>query len=269
MKKANNGDRDAILAYLKKDIPNCIYIYIDVTACGLENPNIHVWYDTDENGISLVVMQYYASIWIYTDRAEWDVEGVWQLLQETGVPMLSGKKDMIERLQAIPECGEKYAAEYGFVLKHPETDALPAFSSELTVEDAVPEDAEEIARLMCQDEEFGGQYRVSVLAAQLADRIRTGLGVSWIVRNEKGEIVGHSAIFGQTDDIAVNSGLIVRNDYRDSDCFMLLWKKGIESICQSGRQGYGYLLEQKKGIMRLNKLLKLETVGEYGKLVSR
>lgn len=269
MKAAHSGDRDALLAYLKKDIPNCIYPYIDITVCGLEHPNIHVWYDTDDRGISLVVMQYYASIWVYTDRDDWDVQGVWELLQQTGVAMLSGKRDMIERLHALPDCRDRFHAEYGWVMKHPKTNPSLPLPSNLTVEDAAPEDAEEIARLMCQDDDFGGQYRVHDLAAQLADRMRTGLGVSWIVRNEKGEIIGHSAIFGQTDDIAVNSGLIVRNDYRDSDCFMLLWKQGIEGIRKTGRQGYGYLVEQKKGIQRLNALLKLEAVGEYGKLILR
>lgn len=50
---------EEVLNCLKQDIPNCLYIYIDLKKYGLENPHITLWISRKDGKLNLVVMKYH------------------------------------------------------------------------------------------------------------------------------------------------------------------------------------------------------------------
>ena len=41
MRLAGEEDRDSLLGYLKKDLGNCLYIYMDICKYGFCSPHMH------------------------------------------------------------------------------------------------------------------------------------------------------------------------------------------------------------------------------------
>ena len=211
---------DSVIAYLEQDTPNCLYLLIDLTVYGLTNPNITVWCDEDAEGIRLVVMQYHTSFQLYTNRDYQDHAALIDLIRQRRPYGISGREELISAIaDELPE----YHAEYGFVLKGPERE-LP--ESEVTdspfrASEGVPADAEEIARLICTDELMGTIYTVDSLAAELRERMETGVGRSFVVRDGE-RIVAHDSVSAEGRDFRIISGLIVDPEYRDTDCFSVL-----------------------------------------------
>lgn len=77
------------------------------------------------------------------------------------------------------------------------------------IEKAKEADAREIAELICGDPEIGGHYEAENLAAQLADRIRTGTGRSYIIR-ESGNIAAHSAAMQKREILQLSEARLYR-----------------------------------------------------------
>ena len=126
-------------------------------------------------------------------------------------------------------------------------------------------DAKEIAELICSDEELGEPYTVENLTLQLAERIRTQTGRSYIIR-ENGEIAAHSATYAETEGIAVVSGTIVKAAYRNTNCYMILANYMMQELVKEGKAAYTFSLSEKMK----DYLDKVHTrCGEYGRLVRK
>ncbi len=255
------------IEYLGKDIANCIYMYIDLKEYGLDNPNLIAWIDTDENGICAVATKYYDSIWFYTHKpSDPDMaRKAATLFTEQDVTMFSGQKEVMVSVYQQSGCDKTHTIETGWVMKHPDKRRSVPEDTGFTVETAKPEDSYEIAKLMCIDNGFNNNYNVDILAEQLRDRMLTGLGCSWVVRDND-KLIGHTAIFAKTDDAAVASGLIVHPDYRNTGCFELLWQYAIEELKDAGLQGYGFVSNVKKNIVKLDAIIGMTSLSEYAKI---
>ena len=82
LRKAVETDVPAILEYLGRDIPNCLYLYLDVYTYGVTDPNITVWFSEAGGKISLVIMKYYDSFQIYSDREDCDIAAISDMINE-------------------------------------------------------------------------------------------------------------------------------------------------------------------------------------------
>ena len=65
MKVVEADEKNRILEYLKKDIANCIYLYLDILNYGISTDNVTVWMEEDHQGIQWIMMKYYDSFQIY------------------------------------------------------------------------------------------------------------------------------------------------------------------------------------------------------------
>ena len=261
MKKATQNDYSQIIDYLKKDIGRCLYMYIDISVYGLDSDYIDVWFDTDEKGISFVIMRYHDSFQIYTDRDQWDIDGLLALAKEYDIMAIHAKKSMIDALEG--KLGDDYEVHYGVVLKGGKPRNY-GIKEEERVEVAKPEDADEIAALMCSDEFWAEVYDEKELAAQLRERMETGMGRSFIIR-DNGRIVVHDATFAETEDVAVLSGMMVHKDYRDT-----LLSAAIESyisrvMAEEGKQVYFMISHMER--VHIFEKLGHSVITEYGKWV--
>lgn len=259
MREATEQDRARILQYLRGNMKDCIYLYIDIMNYGVSSEHMKVWIEEDADELSLVVMKYYDSFQVYSHLATCNTAAIMALLKQYPVTMVSARRDIIEQLEK--QC-ENYIASYGVVYvveRHREVSA----GTDIML--ATEEDATEIAKLICTDEEFGANYTVEVLAKQLAERIQTGTGRSYIIR-ENGEIVAHTATFAEADKIAVVSGTIIRQEYRNSNYYILLSNYMAQQLKKDGKSAYIFAITDK--MIRYHDMLHTRC-GEYGKLVRK
>lgn len=258
MKLANKADVNNIILFLKEHVDHCIYIYIDIVKYGVEHPDIKLWYSETNKGINSVLMKYYDSFQIYSLDVERDKKEICHILEDNPVKTISGNEEVI---RTIEKCFlEAYVVNYGIVVKETKYKKLPGFDK---VEPALISDCEAIAQLMCQDEEFGNNYEENELARQLKDRMQTGMGKSFVLR-ENGEIVGHVATFAEADDLVVQSGLIVSKKAKNPFSGLVLheYMKGVS--LENGKSVYAFRIKEE--MKKYEKSPGTVICGHYGKL---
>lgn len=194
-------------ATLKDNIEQCLYLAIDLETYGLDDNNVTFYYDEKDDKLETLIMKYYDSIQMFSPDPEWNGEKYVNFIKGLSPVAICGRKEMIETLEPLLT---EYFSEYGIVIADNHYMDFQQFE---LVHEASAEDAHDIAALMMQTEEFFQNNSQEVLEKQLYDRIKSGLGRSFIIR-EDGLIVAHTAIYAQCGNIAVESGLVVHEKYK-------------------------------------------------------
>lgn len=259
MKKLQDDQLDRVLVYLKKSFFDCLYMYIDIAKYGIDNENISVWYNEDEGGnIRTVLMKYYNSISIYSDRELSDAAEVVSIIRRYKVATINAKRSIIEAVQS--ELREYYNVEYGYVFHF---DSAKEFNYEGEIETAQLYDMREIAELICADEDFGAMYNADNLANQLADRMATNFGRNYVIK-KNGRIIAHIASYCEFDHVATTSGLVVAKEYRNGIYGVLLESYLVKRLWEDDFDVYTFVTKKlrKKMLERMGNTM----VGEYGKM---
>lgn len=268
MKRARSDERDMLLSYLEKDIENCLYMYADIWKYGPEAEQVSVWYDTDGPGPGMVAMKYHRNFQLYASRGFDRVEGVLGLIEQEKPLSISGRKEIV--LQLEPRLSGLYTAEYGLVFKGVAVDSerseLGLKGCDVEVELASEEDAPAIAHLLYMDDGFRRAYTEDSLAQELADRMRTGMGRSCVIRDGS-RIAAHNATYAETDRFVIASGFMVHPDYRDTDYALWVTQESVAALYGEGRDHYFFILDGR--IARWHKRTGARPVAEYGKLSRR
>ena len=260
MKKVTTKqDEKRVLEYIRPHIGECIYLYIDVMVYGIESPILDLWYDEDEDGINFVIMRYNDSLQIYSDREDWDKKALMDIVEEYDIQAVNAKNSMLDQLEE--ELSAEYEKRPGWVFKSRDMADLDVEGAS-DVEVAKPEDAKEIAALMCSTPHWRKLYKEEKLAAQLEDRMRTGMGRSLIVR-DGGRIVAHDATWAETEDIVMGSGLVVDENYLDR-MYSISMSVAMDRILrEEGKEKYFHVSDPAR--MKMFKKMGHKLVGETGK----
>lgn len=261
MKEAKTKDLDRLIAFLKENVDHCIYIYIDVIQYGLDHKYMKVWFAENDSEITSVAMKYYDSFQLFSKNVQTDREEIIKLLEENSVKTISGDINIIQSIET--KFNDDYDVNYGIVVKETKYKKLHGFEK---VEIATKDDCPEIAHLMCQDSEFGENYDEDILIKQLDDRMTSGMGRNFVIR-ENGEIVGHVATFAETDDLAVQSGLMVSEKCSNVLCGLILheYMKGIS--LEAGKTVYAFRIKEE--MKKYEKSPGTIICGQYGKMTRR
>lgn len=266
MKKASEQDKSLILDYLSKEEEKCLYMYIDIEKYGLDKPFLTVWYDEDDLGIRMVVMKYHSSFQVYSSRGFDDIDGVLALVNAETPYGISARKEIIQALEK--KLSDKYHAEYGTISMgdiHDTTkikrllEERSRENSTETIELATVDDVAEIAELLFLDEEMRSIYTIESLMDELKERIESKMGRSYVIRKD-GKIVAHEATYAECSRFAIESGLIVHPDYRDTDYAYWL----VLQLSAVFPKRYFFTVNKK--VMKWHKRMHCPLVGEYGKL---
>ncbi len=256
MKIAETGDKKEILKYLRQEISACVYLYIDILNYDISTDKMTVWIEQSSKGIQMVVMKYYDSFQIYSHDRNCSLDGVVQLIEKYRVSMISGQKEIIERLENICLL---YKASYGKVFL---MDGYRQLNTTIHVERAFESQARQIAELICMDKEIGSHYKVEDLEAQLVGRFHTGTGRSYIIK-DKEKIVAHSATYAETEDIAVVGGTIILPEYRNTEYYMVISNYILEKLLKEGKKVFTFAASDR--MIRYHEVLH-KSCEEYGKL---
>ena len=267
MKPVTREDLPRVLDCLEKDLPRCLYLYADIWVYGLDNPHMKVWFQEDGEGVRKVAMEYHSSFQLWGDRDFGDTGDFLELIRSRAPRGISARREIVEAL--APDLPD-FTAEYGFVVEHrlPPAARLEARLAESggAVCQAGEEDALEIAALICADPELGAQYTVEGLAAQLRERMATGMGRSFIIRRE-GRIAAHTATFAECPKFVVAGGLVVRPDCRDTPYFLWLDQAVSLAAVREGKARYGMVQDPR--LLRAFQRAGDRVAAEYGKLIKK
>lgn len=261
MRYAAEGEIPAILKYLRRHVSDCLYMYIDIAKYGIDPKFLRVWLSGDEADPGTVVMKYHTGLSFYCEGDDPDLEGVAALVESEKPLSITAKKSLL--LPLHERIADRYNAEYGYVFEF--TDYQP-MEPGIPVERAGEEDAMEIARLVTGDESIGSYYEIRDLADQFAERMRTGFGRSYVIR-EDGKIIAHIASYAEYDGLATTSGLIVDEDHRSGIYGAYLEKYLVEDLKKDGFTVYTFI--EKRLRKKLLERMGNRCVGEYGKLTRR
>lgn len=256
MREATGQDQSRILNYLREELQDCIYLYIDIMNYGIQSENMKVWLEEDQGEILFVAMKYYDSFQLYGRREGWSLEALLKLLEENPVAMISARRDILKRLEG--HC-KGYRSTYGAVYVMDKYRELKDATGILKATEA---DAGEIAELICSDEEIGGHYTVDGLTAQLKERIKTGTGRSYIIR-ENGVLLAHSATYAEAEGVAVVSGTIIRPEARNTNYYILISNYMLQQLAKEDKTVYTFAISDK--MIRYHNMMHTKC-GEYGKL---
>ena len=258
-RKATKEVVPAILEYLKRNVGDCVYMYVDIAKYGLENPNMDVWYDSNDEGISLVVMKYYDSIQVFTEEETWDVESASRLVSKIKPGMVSGRRDLIETL--YPNNEEDYNLEIGYVFK---LTNFMKFDDLAPIQRVGVEMCPEIAQFICTNDSIGGYYDVENLTDQLTERIETGIGRSLVILGEDGQLKGHIATYAEFDGIATTAGLLAVDDGTGIPYGTMLESKLVHDLLDEGFDIYTFVTEDRRA--KFFRVMKCEELNRYGKM---
>lgn len=252
-----------LLTYLKKDVGNCFYIYIDTYVYGLDNPNMKLWVDPADDGYKLVVMKYHDSFQVYSRRSDYDINDIYQLIEQYDVQMVSGPENIIKQIN------EKYKGIYnyssGTIFDLAQVGRVQIEHDEV-VEFATAKDVPEIAELLSQDDYYRESYTKDELIKQFTERLKTGMGRNCIIRKD-GKIVAHCATFAEADGVAIGAGLLSHRDYRGKKFGIIVESSIIRHMNSIGVTYYGFIQDD----VRISKFIEMgnEIIGTYAKVVKK
>ena len=258
MEKCSVENKNEIFQYIGRDYGKCAYLYIDLRKYGFDNKNINVWQQKDGDEISVIAMQYYNGMHVFSRKNIFDAQDVATLIEEQKPSLVCGMKETIDRIK--PLISEKqYQPEYGKVLRLEQYSGI----ADDEVYQAERGEIKEIAELLATDEEMGGPYGFDLLYKQLLERYDEGFGRNWLKRDEKG-IVSHCATYAELDEICVISGGIVRLDHRGKGEYPGQLGAMCRDLAKEGKEVISYYYG---GAKSAHKKVGFEILGDWAKLI--
>ena len=268
MKRATKQEEAMILDYLGQDVANCLYLYADIAKYGIDGENMKVWYDTDAHGIRMVVMKYHTNFQVYTNRDFEAVKDLLSLIEQEKPLGISAREEIVKAIEE--QVKNDYHAEYGIIFNYAsippalcKTYTVQLQECDVAIELADPEDAEGIADLLFLDEAMSSIYTKESLTQQLQERILTGMGRSYIIRDGD-RIVAHNATYAESDRFVVIGGLMVHPNYRNTE--YANWIQIKSSLEFQKEQKCCYFMVLDRRLIRLQMRLGTPVAAHYGKL---
>ncbi len=259
MKKLDNELlKNKFLDTVKQNIGQCVYLAIDLETYGLDDPNVTFYYDEIDGELETLIMKYYDSIQMFSPNYNWDEKKYVEFIKSLSPIAVCARKDIIQKLE---NHFTEYFPEYGIVIADNKYMEFKQFN---LVRQAEPGDARRIAELMYSSNEFRQNNTLDVLEKQLYDRMKSGLGRSFIIE-EDGIIVAHTAIYAECGNVAIESGLVVHEDYKRKFYGMIIHEYIKKKLSLESKTLYG--IRYNDNMQTNAKKEKLDIRAECGRLI--
>lgn len=207
----NKSFNEDLLKILNGNPLQNVYLLIDAETYGFEGENIKTWIIEDkDHNCQCIIYKYYNSIQLFETKYYDNVanDELSNFLLKYNFGMISGTSEIISKLHE--KLHQTYNSEFGYVFKCNKMAICP---ESYLVTKATENHMDEIAKLICMDENIGGHYNVDTLATQLKERYLYK-GCRNVIYTIEDRIVGHMATYAETAKIAVLGGLITDPEYR-------------------------------------------------------
>lgn len=255
-------NEQTIVSYIGSDYPRCLYLYLNLLKYGTDSEVIQVYYQTNNDEITAVMLKYYSCLHLYSRSSAFDAEEIASFFIEGGYTMLYCTAELAQKVYSeLPSSIlSQTTITKGWVAQIRQIDkesVNPAMNAE-------SRDFDQIVRLIYEDEDIGKSYRFDELAAQLEERNREGYSRNIVLR--KGDLViAHACTNAENDRIAVVAELIVRKDYRQKGYATDIWRHLCGQLLSEGKEVYSFYYSEES--RHLHKKVGFFEVCEWAKIV--
>lgn len=222
--KYNEQHKNEYIEYIGSDWGQCPYLYLNFTGLSGGSSNVDVFLCRGNDSIRAVMLRYYNALHIFSRESELNAKEI---------------KTFIEEFDPLVIWINEHAFE---VLKNIFSGYCPSILPVIVCSKAVPgvdtgevaiaaySDLPEIAELMLEDELYRSGYEdAGQIIETFSERMRQGVGISYIVRKE-GRLAGHISINAMAGGIAVYGSLVVSSKFRRQGIAKMLRAKLMEDM---------------------------------------
>ena len=232
LEKKNSEDIPRVLDYIGEDYVQCFYLYMDIIECGVEDDGLGLWVVEEAGKLSCVFYQYYDCLHIFS-RDFHNPNEATQLINAINPKVISSSKDIIEQLFDILD-KEAYFYELNHIIT---SNIVLDGGTDVNIEEATQEDIPEIARLMLKAKIYSDVYDYDGLCSSLENRLASGFGRMFIIRDESGRLIATNATNAETDKLAVIGGLVTDPEMRGRGLGSAITASTWNLIKREGKRG--------------------------------
>lgn len=208
------------------------------------------------------MLRYKENFIIYTKLEDVDLSGIVEVIKSyDGGKMVSGKKDILERVQFAFE-GYKVSNSYFCQLSDMPKPKYRPFSSERIVNAQAGEDLE-IHDFIESIEEFSG---LGNKPGRYASKIESGTGRVYYIRNEVGEIVTCAQTTAENSMSAMVVGVATHKAYRGQGYMSTCLSQLCQDLIQEGKSLCLFYSNPAAGSVYLN--MGFKPIGQWMTMMS-
>ena len=208
IKRVTKDDEIKIKEYIRKDVYQNVYLYMDFELYGLSNKNVDTYMLITDNCIKVILLKYYNSIQLFkvNEIDNEESEEIVNYVIKNKFDMICGVTELIEKISE--KLKSIYRSTDGYIFSN---------ESKINVDkmvsiEATENDFDDIVDLICSNDGIGGHYIPSVLKEQFIDR-KNSMDCKNIVIKEDNKIVCHAATYANSKILSVIGGVITRDGY--------------------------------------------------------
>lgn len=259
--QCDNSYVPQVVEYIGEGKYQCFYLYMDLLEYGAQGPDVGLWISGDGEEIQGVAYRYFDTLHLYS-RGRFPTHDALGLIDELRPKCVTGSQDTIDHIR------DKTKDRYAYELSHIITARkYMDGKSDLAVAEAGEADIPEIAALMMKEPIYNSVYTYESLCEQLKNRLETGFGRLFIMRDETGRLVATNATSAETEELAVISGLVTDTELRGRGLGRAITASTWNLVRREGKRGLAFLGAENENTIALHKKMGYEFLGLYARLL--
>ena len=250
-----------VVEYIGQGKYQCFYLYMDLLEYGAQGPDVGLWISGEDDEIYGVAYRYFDTLHLYS-RDRFPKQEALALIEQLRPKCVTGSQENIDRL--LGQTKDKYAYELSHIIT---ASHLMDGKSDLAVQQAGQDDVPEIAALMMKEPIYNTVYTYESLCEQLGNRLNTGFGRLFVMRDETGRLVASTATSAESEDLAVISGLVTDTTLRGRGLGRAITASTWNLVLQEGKRGLALLGADNESTLALHRKMGYDFLGLYARLL--
>lgn len=236
-----------ILEYIGDQYLQVPFFYMNLKQYGTTNENVIVWADMVDGQLLGAYLQYYDCLHFFTKKCSYPTEKILDMIDAIGPRVVIVLGDIGNQIE--PLLGNAYIAERSYAI---DLTGMSCEGIRSTVELACEEDLEQFVDLMLNDPEYRDTYDRTVLCNQLRARFADHFSRFFLIRKE-GKIAAVYSTYGETEQMALVSGLLVHPEYRRQGLASDIVRYACSMLHDEGKRCIGFINTQNTASLELHK----------------
>ncbi len=261
MIQCDNSYIPQVIDYIGEDKYKCFYLYMDMKEYGAQGPDVGLWMCGEGARIDGVMYRYFDTLHLYS-REIFPQREALAMIEQLRPKCVTGEQSSIDPLKG--KTTDAYAYELSHIIT---TDKLMDGKSDLSVQQAGKADVPEIARLMMKEPIYNSVYTYESLCEQLENRIDSGFGRLFVMREPDGRLVATNATSAETEELAVISGLVTDTEMRGHGLGRAITASTWNLVLTEGKRGLAYLGADNENTLSLHHKMGYDFLGLYARLL--
>lgn len=198
-----------VVDYIGKERGRCVYLYLDLLSYGTGRREMGLWVSEQQGKIQGAAYRYFNTLHLYS-RGYFPQADAEVLIKQLDPGCITGPQGCID---ALPQelLNGTYQREESFIATA--KTRLAAMDASDIRRGAIA-DIQAVADMMLTSTTYSSVYTAQELCGQMRDRMLSGNGRLFVIRDENGDLAASNATYAETKDMAIVSGVIVSKNHR-------------------------------------------------------